>query len=280
MKQILKQKKAFTLIELLVVIAIIAILAAMLLPALAAAKRKAQRINCVNNLKEIYLAFKIWSGDNGDKYPMNVSTQFGGGMENINSWLGDPNNGNKTYSNPGGNATDLQAPFNGTTPVNGPSLVKVFLVASNELSSPKILYCTSDNTLIQHSATTNFISLTYQNLSYFLCGDATQDDPQTIVTGDRSLGFGQVGNNNGATALFGANGVPSVQDLNATQYPSQTATAWAWTINDLHLRGGNFALSDGSVSQATVSQWKLAAANITNEIPQPWFTFPTGNGDQ
>ena len=44
------------------------------LPALAAAKRKAQRINCVNNLKQVGLAFRIWEGDNNDKYPMAVST--------------------------------------------------------------------------------------------------------------------------------------------------------------------------------------------------------------
>lgn len=267
MKRILKQKKAFTLIELLVVIAIIAILAALLLPALAAAKRKAQRINCVSNIKQVGVAFRLWEGDNGDKYPMAVSTTFGGAKEMIF------------------NANNSAQPAQGTYNVNN-----VFVVMSNECSTPKILYCPADNgngmsgpgysggSLMSRSYATNWFfpgtGLSFSNtpayLSYFVCGDAYETYPQMIMTGDRNIGTtastvlnqpAQMSNSIVASANFNWN---------------PTARNYAWTANDIHLRVGNVGMADGSAQQLTISGLQSALSAATNGAPTqyPYYNFP------
>jgi prepilin-type N-terminal cleavage/methylation domain-containing protein/prepilin-type processing-associated H-X9-DG protein len=80
-----KARAGFTLIELLVVIAIIAILAAMLLPALARSKQKAQGIQCMNNSRQLTLAWVMYASDSNDRVAINERSGIQGGW--VNGWM-------------------------------------------------------------------------------------------------------------------------------------------------------------------------------------------------
>lgn len=145
-----------TLLEVFVVVVVVFILVAIFLPAMRAPHSGSHRVHCINNLKQVGLAFRIWEGDHGDKYPMSVSVTNGGVMEltgGLEAW-------------------------------------KTFLVMSNELSTPKILICPEDT---EHFSATNFsVGFSAQNISYFIGLDADESNPQMLLSGDDNFAIGGV----------------------------------------------------------------------------------------
>ena len=210
MKNMREQNAAFTLIELIVVIATVAILAAALLPALARTRPQAQRISCSNNLKQVGLAFRAWAAANGGYMPMTLPGSQGGAAENVGTRQ----------------VTSSQNMSRG--------VCKLFLCMSNELTTPKILFCPAEyETSYRQAATTFAPSIPFYtngvpytndlNVSYFIGIDASEASPRMLLTGDHNLG----GNANPPTTAFLAapnTGTPP-QPYAASETPSRATAA-------------------------------------------------------
>ncbi len=167
MRSNLKARRAFTLIELLVVIAIIAILAAMLLPAVAKAKTKAQRIACVSNLRQNGVGIILWAQDQEGKYPWVVKTVDGGSFGLPETWLH-------------------------------------FSAISNELSTPKVLHCPSDKDrpaadVFNGTASSSLKTLRNNGVSYAIGTEATEGNTSMHIVVDRNI----VGTTNKSCSLAG-----------------------------------------------------------------------------
>jgi prepilin-type N-terminal cleavage/methylation domain-containing protein/prepilin-type processing-associated H-X9-DG protein len=121
-----QSKTGFTLIELLVVIAIIAILAAILLPTLASAKKKAQGIYCVNNLKQCVTAWLMYAADNKDNVAWNLRQSAGG--VSAGTLTGSWANGNQSTPSQEINTALLVTDPPNVPPLLGPYVSKTYKI--------------------------------------------------------------------------------------------------------------------------------------------------------
>ncbi len=141
----------------LLVITIIAILASLLLPALARVQKRSKQVQCVNQLRQVGIAFHSFAHDHGDKFPMAISTNAGGTLELVRA--------------AGALGGDFYFAY------------RHFQALSNELDTPKVLACPADRRL----PASNFLALANAHVSYFVGPLADMARPDSILAGDRNL---------------------------------------------------------------------------------------------
>ena len=150
--------RGLTLVELLVVLASVAIILALLLPAFARSRDRSPQFQCINNLRQLGTAFRLWADDNNGYYPMH--------------YVGNPNYPQLTP------ATSWKGQL-----MDYADASTYFNSMSNEIGMPNLVVCTSD----KRKAAANFSVLQDSNVSYFAGLDAVQTREQMLLAGDRNM---------------------------------------------------------------------------------------------